>query len=241
VRAEGELEAVLVLTTLGAPRRRFLRGRRGREVERAAPEPVPTARATVVRPAPFESRDDADAWLAAAGKGAVSEALAVLNRALHAHRVSAATPHPSDLSPERALVARVGYGDGEAVAGGRYEAARELPRPRRRTRRSMEAPEERFAAILGGRERVLACEALVLCARADLDAGRTREAALQARVALEALLAELPGTDLAGERGPVGEAANGALRGELSEESAAALADAVEGMENALKRRRLGA
>ena len=68
----------------------------------------------------------------------------------------------------------------------------------------MEAPEERFAALLGGREQVLACEELVLRARADLDAGREREAALQARVALESLLAEMP--EIPGERRPALEA-----------------------------------
>ena len=78
------------------------------------------------------------------------------------------------------------------MADGRFAEAWELPPPgARRTRRSMEAPEERFAALLGGRGSPLAAEELVLRARADLDAGRTREAALQARVALEALLAEL--------------------------------------------------
>ena len=68
----------------------------------------------------------------------------------------------------------------------------------------MEAPEERFAALLGGRESPLAAEELVLRARADLDAGRPREAALQARVALEALLAELgrpPSTGLGASSG----------------------------------------
>jgi hypothetical protein len=59
-------------------------------------------------------------------------------------------------------------------------------------------------------------------------------------VALEALLAELPGTDLADQRGPVGDAANAALRGELPAEAAAAVEQAVQGMETALKRRRLG-
>ena len=106
----------------------------------------------------------------------------------------------------------------------------------------MEAPEERFAAILGGRDQALACEELVLRARADLDAGRVREAALEARVALEALLAELPGgTDGLDElRGPVGDAANAALRGELGEQVVGRLADAVESMEQALRRHRLG-
>ena len=47
--------------------------------------------------------------------------------------------------------------------------------------------------MLGGRERIDACETLLLRARADLDAGREREAALQLRVGLEALLVELKG------------------------------------------------
>ena len=47
--------------------------------------------------------------------------------------------------------------------------------------------------MLGGRERVAACELLLLRARADLDAAREREAALQLRVGLEALLAERRG------------------------------------------------
>ena len=86
--------------------------------------------------------------------------------------------------------------------------------------------------MLGGRERIDACETLLLRARADLDAGRDREAALQLRVGLEALLAELPGAvsdpghdeDMATlheRRGEAGEAANAALRGELDAASRA--------------------
>jgi hypothetical protein len=156
--------------------------------------------------------------------------------------VAAADPYLAEASPEKALAVRIGYGGGEQVADGRFASAWELPgEARARAKRSMEAPDERFAAILGGHEPVLAGEALVLRARADLDAGRRREAALQARVALESLLAELPRADLADQRGPVGEAANAALRGDLPEEIASALEVAVERMEAALKRRRLGA
>ena len=109
---------------------------------------------------------------------------------------------------ERALVARIGLGDGESVADGRFAEAWELPPPgARRTRRSMEAPEERFAALLGGHASPLAAEELVLRARADVDAGRMREAALQARVALEALLAELGAGGVRGSR--AGAAAGG--------------------------------
>ena len=48
--AAGDPDAVLVLRTLGAPERRLLKGRRGRAVEEAEPEPVPTSRATLIRP-----------------------------------------------------------------------------------------------------------------------------------------------------------------------------------------------
>jgi hypothetical protein len=249
--ADALVESVLVLSTLGAPERRRLagarsggsRGRgRGRRIESAEPEPVPTARATVVRGTPFPTRDEAAGWLASADLDAeLDSAIAVLNRALHAHRVAAADPYVTEVSAERALVVRIGYGSGEEVAEGRFGECVELPRSgRRRARRSMEAPEERFAALLGGREEVLPAEELVLRARADLNAGRVAEAALQARVAIEALLATVGSDAVAAHREAVAEAANAALRGELLGTSAAALEDAVAAMELALKRRRLG-
>jgi hypothetical protein len=244
---EGQLDAVLVLSTLGAPERRRLRGRRGRPVGEAGAEPVPTSRATVVRPEPFGSREEAADWLAAL-KGdeegcevELNGALRTLNRALRARRAATADPWLSEVSAERALVARIGYGRGEAVAEGRFGEALELPRAgARRVKRSMEAPEERFAALLGAREKALVGEELVLRARADLAAGRPREAALQARVALEALIAELPDGEALHEwRGPVGEAANASLQGELAEEAAEGVERAVAAMEAAVRRHRL--
>jgi hypothetical protein len=244
---EGPLDAVLVLGTLAAPERRRLGGRRPRSVEEAGPEPVPTARATVVRPEAFGSREEAARWLAAlrADDSAMREelegALRVLNRALRAHRAATADPWLPEVSADRALVARVGYGSGEAVAEGRFGEALELPRAgARRVKRSMEAPDERFAALLGGRETALAGEELVLRARADLAGGRAREAALQARVALEALVAELPSAEaLADFRGAVAEAAGAALRGELDAAETASIEEAVQAMEAALRRHRL--
>lgn len=246
-----ELEAILVLGTLGAPRRTALRGRRGKKVEDAQPEPVPITRATVIRPDAFDSREEAEAWLEAlrrdsdAREEALGRAAAVLNRAMHAHRVSSADHAAPDASPARALVVRLGFGEGESVADGRYAAAWELPRAGLRTRRSMEAPEQRFAELLTRREQALPAEDLVLRARADLDAGREREAALQARVALESLLATLaphsPDREALEEaRGPVAQCANLALRSELDGELADALAGAVRRMETALRRRRMG-
>jgi hypothetical protein len=247
--ADERLDAVLVLSTLGAPERRRLRGRRAQRVEEAGPEPVPTARATVVRPDPFDSPEDAAAWLASlrgdevATGATLDEAVLTLNRAVRARRAATADPWLAEISAERALVARIGYGRGEAVAEGRFGEAIELPRPgARRTKRSMEAPEERFAALLGGREEALVAEELVLRARADLEAGRPREAALQARVALEALIAELDAecaAPLGEHRRAVGDAANAALRGELDQGTAAELERVVSAMEAALKRHRL--
>jgi hypothetical protein len=240
------VESVLVLSTVGAPQRSLLGGRRARSVSAAEPEPVPTSRATVARSRAFDSEEAASKWLAGADLDAERDAaVAVLNRALRAQRAAAADPYVGEVSAERALVVRIGYGRGDEVADGRFGEAVELPRfTGRRVKRSMEAPKERFAALLGGREELHPCEELVLRARADLNAGRPVEAALQSRVAIEALLALLE--DSAGadriepHREAVAAAANAALRGPLPGEHTAALEEAVSAMEAALRRRRLG-
>jgi hypothetical protein len=238
-REDGPTSAVLVLGTLGAPERRTLRSRRARSVERADPEPVPTSRVTVVRPEPFDSRGDAGTWLEslrrdeAAAEGELDAAVGVVNRALAAQRAAAADPYAADVSADHALVARLGYGSGEAVAEGRFVDAIELPRTgRRRRRRSMEARDERFAALLGGREDRLLGEELVLRARADLNAGRLREAALEARIALEALRAELGDRAPADQLEQVSEAARAALEGR----SPVGVEEAVRAMETAIRR-----
>jgi hypothetical protein len=242
--ADALVESVLVLTTAGAPQRARLRGNRPRPTSAAEPEPVPTSRATIVSPTPLPSPAE---WLSDLDFDAeVASALGVLNRALRAHRAAAADPYTAEVSRERALVVRIGYGSGDEVADGRFGEAVELPRSTGgRVKRSMEAPEERFAALIGGREEIHPAEELVLRARADLNAGRPAEAALQCRVAIEALLALLKdsaeGERVGAHREAVGAAANEALRGPIPADSAAALEDAVIAMERALKRRRLGA
>ena len=200
-------------------------------------------RATVTRPSAFASAQDAAEWLSELRadeeltEAELAAAVGVLNRALFARRLATADPYLNEVSVERALVARVGYGEGDAVADGRYAEALELPRPgARRVKRSMEAPDERFAALLGAREQPLVAEELVLRARIDLDAGRTREAALQARVALEAL----GDSSLAQLRPGVAAAANAALSADLDEAALQAVTEAVTAMEAALRRHRLG-
>jgi hypothetical protein len=186
---------VLVLRTLGAPERRWLRGRKPQKVDpQPAPEPVVTARATLIDARPLDGAEAAEAWLKGAdGEELSAEAVRALNRVVHLHRVAVADPTVREVAREQALVVRVGYGSGEEVADGRYAAALELPVPRgaRARRTAVLRPQERLAALLSGRDAALACEELVLRTRSDLNGGRSREAALSLRPALEAAIAEL--------------------------------------------------
>jgi hypothetical protein len=254
-------ESVLVLQQLGASPL----GRRKRRVRGTAePEPAPLAlsRVTAIRAfAPFESEEEAARWLDEVCEAEdtvdvlVSEGIVLLNRALHAQAVAAADPASRRaLAPEGAERVLIGFGSGEETASGRFRDARQVdssPRGSRRRQREQDLhPQERVAAVLRGREQLDACETLLLRARADLDAGRTREAALQLRVGLEALLIELKGalTDpghesdmgtLQERKGEVGTAANAALEGEIGEEQQTQVKELLEVCERVLRRRRV--
>jgi len=222
----------MVVSTLGAPERRWLRGRRRRP---AAPEPAPvtTGRVTLVTAQPFYDDEAAESWLRAAGEDEVRAAVATLNRVLHMHRAATADPHVRELRREQAVVVRVGYGEGDQVAEGRWVKAVELPAVAPRTRRDAALrPQERLSALLGGRDAVLACEELALRARQDVDAGRRREAALQLDAALTVALPEL--RDLPGG---VRDAARAALQGGVEDADAAAVRHALERLEAALRAR----
>ena len=251
---DGEPEFVIVLRTLGAPQRRLLRRRRPRRAG-TQPAAVPTARAGVVRAEPLGTAEEAQAWLERIRRDReglereLDEAGRELNRLIRAHRAAAGDPYARDVGPERALVVRIGHGTGEEVADGRFAAAYEVPRVAKRARRTERlSPQERLAAIVGGREPALVSDELVLRARADVDAGRPREAALQARIALECVLEELPAERLGGlhaelerDRRAVSEAATAALAGEPTDALSAGVAEAVRRMELALARRRAAA
>jgi hypothetical protein len=259
-RRDGEASEVVVVATLGAPPAG--RRRRRRRAAAVSDDPgvaaLPLTRVTVVTPNELGGAREAQRWLrdltrdedAAAAQ--VEAALLLVNRALAAQRAGSQDPYVHELSAEHAVALRIGYGSGDEVADGEWSDAREIRAPERRRRRAEALqPQERVAAVLGGREVVLACETLLLRARLDLDQHRAREAALQLRVGLEALLGELsdepgPGVreDLAAlesSRDAVVEAANEALRGELDEARIATLRDALARCERALRRRRVGA
>jgi hypothetical protein len=244
-----------VLDDLPAPRRRLRRARPRESDPDALSGRPPLTRLTVIRPQALGGRDAARAWLAEirdddeAIRAELGEALEFVNLAIAAQRVSSLDPHLPDVSPERALVVRIGFGTGDEVADGRFTEAIDVPRATRRRRLESLRPQERIAAVLGGRELLRPATELLLRARADLDAGRLREAALQLRVGLEALLAEPRDATPAAEakdlevlderRAATGEAAGEALGGDLSEARAAEVAESLRLCERVLRRRAL--
>ena len=248
--AGDDVQHVVVIGGFDAPRRR----RRGPRPRRADPGPtsVELTRATVIDASPLQ---DADAWLEhASGDDSdrvTDDALALLNRAVAGQRIASADPWLPDADPTHALVCRIGYGTGEQVAEGDWEAAREVALPPPRGARSLVlSPQERLAALLSGRDAALACEELTLRARGDLDHGRPREAALQLAIALDAGLAELEVwreqgdmaqrlEELDGWREAVALAAQGALAGGLDPAQVADVSGALERLEAALRARQV--
>lgn len=251
-----------MVETLGAQAPPSRRRRRAKPVEPGIePTALPLSRVTSVRAfEPFEVEEAAARWLEAALgdeesiDSLLAEGIGLLNRALHAHAAASGDPHVHELSAGRASAARIGFGSGEEVAAGAWTAAREVDiragASRRQQRVEELRPQERVAAVLGGREQIDACEPLLLRARADLDAGRTREAALQLRVGLEALLVELRGAltdpdheadmgELEARKSEVGDAANAALKGDLGDETLGNVTELLDICERVLRRRRV--
>ena len=254
-----EPESVLVIKTEGAPPPPRRRRRRPKRTEpQAEMEPLPLSRITAVDAESLDDEGAGERWLeATAGDNDaldafVAGAMGLLNRALRAAAVAAGDPYLRELTATRATRARIGFGTGEQVADGKFTAALDvdLTDHSRRGRVERIAPQERIAAILGYRATKDACELPLLRARTDLDAGDLREAALQLRVGLEALLVELRGAlpdpgheeDMAvleERRGEAGAAANAALKGDLGAEHAQNVEDLLVFCERVLRRRRI--
>jgi len=208
---DGEPEHVIVINTLGARRAGAelreargplgylarLSGEAGRETD-AEPAPVQTTRVTVIDPVPLSAEQQARAWLEELDRErAAAAAVTTINRVLHYQRIACADPYLHEVAAEQALIVRAGWGDGDQVSLGRWLHARELTqRPgrgagRRRDRSWALRPQERLAALMGGRSRPLLCEELVLRARLDLDQGRPAHAAVGLERATTAAVAEL--------------------------------------------------
>jgi hypothetical protein len=226
--AGDDVRAVVVVTHAAAPRRL---------ARREPPGTVDVTRVTVI-----------DASSGAAPSDWFERAEATLAHFLSAHRVAVADPDAPD--PGGAVVVRMGTGAGARLAEGDWDDARELPAPEPPTppRRSKHRPAERLAALMSGRDAVLACEELALRARGDLRHGRNREAALQLEAALSAAVSELAGwvthgdlasrlEELRGLLPGVCEAAAAAREGRLEGASVEVVSTALSRLEAALRAR----
>ena len=253
-QGRSETGTVLVVETLGAPSpaRRRLRKAKARDADATTEPEVPLTRLTVIDAEPIEG--DPEAWLEGLKKDEEARdararaARACVVRAVAARRVSVADAGVADPATGSTVAVRLGYGDGDGLIEGHWTQAIEVPRDAgTRSRTEGMRTHERVAALLGGRETALVCEELLLRARSDIEGLREREAALQVRVGLEALLADRAAFGAGGQasdlaflderRRSTGEAANEALRGPLSAERVAEVTETLKICERVLRRR----
>lgn len=246
----------MILKTLGAAPVPSRGWRRQRPKEAVADTdevaPVSICRMTVVASEAFAGAAEAKDWLERCRQDErsrereVTWALRTVNRAIHAQRLAAGDPYIHEVSVSKAREVRLGYGTGEELVAGSWSEAYSLPPPRgrRSPRREMLAPQQQVAEILGARKPAYASEDLYLRACLDLEEGRQREAALQLRIAIEALQGELErdGDEAASalkSRARVSrDLAAAALRGELDERQSSSLGSTIEELGRFLRRRR---
>jgi hypothetical protein len=167
---------------------------------------------------------------------------------VHAHRLSASDAYVFEVRAAQARRVRLGYGSGDELVEGTWREAWTLSAEDRKRggRRAMLAPQEQVAHILSGSRPPNPSEDLLLRARLDLDQGRSRQAALQARAAHSALAAELQGEagaeqvaeQVQGRTALAERLAAGALEGPLTVEQDAELQELVAELERIARRRR---
>jgi hypothetical protein len=254
---EEEDDTVLVVQTMGAPPAGRRPPRKRRKPQPADPEDgppeVPITRLTVI-PARTLDASELEAELEAlradpaATEEAVAEGLREVNRVVRAHRIASQDPYGHEIGRLTPIAVRVGVGTGPELADGKWTEAFTVASPERRRRRAETLrPQERLAELLSGREAIDVCETLLLRARADLDQGRPREAALQLSQGLDALLAELPEragpgqeedlATLSERRSSTRHAAAAALHGDPSDDQVDQLAETLRICERVLRRR----
>ena len=188
---------MLVTETEGAlpPARR--RRRRPRKAVRAqAPVTVSVTVATVIRAdSPFDSEVAAEDWLDRLDESdftgeVLDDAVAPLDRARAADATASGRPFGTPTEVGSILAARIGYGEGDQVASGRYLEALDVD-ARGGTAAKRRERLARTAAILGDREQAAACEVLVPRVRLDLATGNEAAARLAIETAVGATIGEL--------------------------------------------------
>lgn len=253
--ASGEVDRIVVLSTVGGRRADAQQGRARRRRPAPAfaaeqPPTLPVTRVTVIDPQPLEDERAAQEWLSRLDiEHEAQLAFGALNRLVHAYRLASADHGAFALSPSHALTLRAGFGEGEEVAEGRWRATREdsghAPRARRRRRRAAllaNSREQRLIALISGRERPLLCEELALRAQGDLDAGRLAHAAIEMERAYAAAAHEIAGgagldirlAELSSLREAVADQAETAITGGIGEAPGAQIDEQV--LRHALER-----
>lgn len=218
---------MLIVRTAGAARPGGRLRRKPKQADPGAPAEVPVTRITVTRTGRL-AEGEAAAWAQGVLRDAertqteVSGSVALINRAIAAHRAASEDPLVPDVAATRALAIRIGHGSGEQLAESEWTEAHQLPAPPRSGRLDGVDPQTRVAAVLGGRDEVHPAETLLLRARLDLVAGRTREAALVMPEVARGLMGH-PGAH------------------EASADAVSALSEAQEGLERAAGEARSGA
>jgi hypothetical protein len=193
---EDEVERILIVQELDAPRPQRRGRRRARPVDPGAPEQIPVTRVTVTGPT-LDDAAEGSAWLKRAigdrerGSQELREATRIINRALNALRAEARDPLVQEIGVTKALAVRVGHGTGDELAEGRWTEASQLPQPHRGRLDDVES-QSRVAAVLAGRDAVHPAETLMQRARLDVQQGRDAEARYGLQAA-RAALREEPG------------------------------------------------
>lgn len=192
-----------MLETEGAlPPARRRRRRPRKAVVTDRPVTASIAVVTVIRADhPFDSEAAAEDWFGRLDDSdytgeILDDAIATLDRARAADAATSGLPFGTRTEVGSILTARVGYGEGERVASGRFLEALEVDArggtaSGRREKIARTGSLARTAAILGGRERSAACEVLVPRVRLDLDTGNDAAARLTIEAAAEATINEL--------------------------------------------------
>jgi hypothetical protein len=193
---EDDVERVLIVQELDAPRPGRRGRRRARPVTPGEPEQVPVTRVTLTGVS-FDDASSGSAWLKETlrdrerGARELRDATRIVNRALNALRAEARDPLVQEIGATKALAIRLGHGTGDELAEGRWTDASELPQPHRGRLDDVE-PQTRVAAVLAGRDEVHPSETLMQRARLDAQQGRDAEARYGLQAA-RAALREEPG------------------------------------------------
>lgn len=185
---------------LPPPRRRRRRPRKA--VVNDSPVTVTVSVVTVIRAdQPYESEAEAEAWMNRALDSdftgeILDDAIAALDRVRAADASASGIAFGTRTTIGSMLTARIGFGEGEQVASGRFLDALEVDArggssEKRRERLARTGSTARTASLLGDREPPTACEVMIPRIRLDLDSGNEAAARLAIGPAASATISEL--------------------------------------------------